>query len=283
MTRLAELWRWRARIALAGLICLAVALTTWAFVIEPSRLVLHETRITLPHGPTVLKGLRVAVISDLHAGSPYITLGKIHQIVQKTNAARPDLILLPGDFIEGVFVGRIVEPEAIAAVLAGLRAPLGVFATLGNHDWWFNGPRVRKALEHAGIKDLENEAVRVDRDGEAIWIAGIGDKWTGSPDIAATLARIEEGAAVIAFTHNPDIFPSIPARVALTIAGHTHGGQVVLPIIGRPIVPSEFGQRYAVGHIVESARHLFVSSGVGTSILPVRFGVPPEISLLTIN
>jgi predicted MPP superfamily phosphohydrolase len=105
----------------------------------------------------------------------------------------------------------------------------------------------------------------------------------GNPDIASALARVDDSAPIIAFTHNPDIFPSIPAKVALTIAGHTHGGQVAFPVAGRPIVPSDFGERYAAGHIVEDSRHLFVTSGIGTSILPVRFRVPPEISLLTIN
>jgi predicted MPP superfamily phosphohydrolase len=88
---------------------------------------------------------------------------------------------------------------------------------------------------------------------------------------------------VLAFTHNPDVFPQVPHRVALTIAGHTHGGQVALPFVGRPVVPSKYGQRYAIGHVVEDARHLFVSPGIGTSVVPVRFQVPPEISVLTLR
>lgn len=276
--------RSRAKIILFALLCCVAFLALWAFVIEPSRLVLRETPITLQSWPASFKGLRIAVISDLHAGSPYITLDKIHQIVETTNAAQPDLILLPGDFvIHGVLGGTFMEPEVIASALKGLRARFGVFATLGNHDWWYNGPRVKKALETAGVTVLENDAAAIERDGAAIWIAGIGDKWEGNPDIASALARVDDSAPVIAFTHNPDIFPSIPARVALTIAGHTHGGQVALPIIGRPVVPSEFGERYAAGHIVEGSKHLFVTTGVGASILPVRFRVPPEISLLTIN
>jgi predicted MPP superfamily phosphohydrolase len=276
--------RSRAKIILLALLCCLVFLAIWAFVIEPSRLVLRETRITEPSWPASLRGLRIAVISDLHAGSPYITLDKIHQIVAATNAAQPDLILLPGDFvIQGVKGGSFMEPEAIASALKGLRARFGVFATLGNHDWWYNGPRVKKAFETVGVTVLENDATMIDRDGAAIWVAGIGDKWEGNPDIASALAKVGDSAPVIAFTHNPDIFPSIPATVALTIAGHTHGGQVALPIIGRPIVPSDFGQRYAAGHIIEGPKHLFVTTGVGSSILPVRFRVPPEISLLTLN
>lgn len=277
-------WRSRAKIILLALLCCLAFLALWAFVIEPSRLVLRETPITLPSWPANLKGLRIAVISDLHAGSPFITLDKIHLIVEMTNGARPDLILLPGDFvIQGVPGGKFMEPEVMASALKGLRARFGVFATLGNHDWWYNARRVRKSLENAGITVLENDAVMIERDSAAIWVVGIGDKWEGKPDIASALARVNDSAPIIALTHNPDIFPSIPAKVALSIAGHTHGGQVALPIIGRPIVPSDFGERYAAGHIIEGSKHLFVTTGVGTSILPVRFRVPPEISLLTID
>ena len=276
--------RSRAKIILLALLCCLAFLALWAFVIEPSRLVLRETRITLPSWPANFKGLRVAVISDLHAGSPFITPDKIQRVVGMTTAARPDLILLPGDFvIQGVMGGKFMEPEVMASALNGLRARFGVFATLGNHDWWYNGQRVKKSLENAGITVLENDAAMIERDGAAIWVVGIGDKWEGKPDIASALARVGVDAPIIALTHNPDIFPSIPAKVALTIAGHTHGGQVAFPIIGRPIVPSEFGERYAAGHIVEGSKQLFVTTGVGTSILPVRFRVPPEISLLTIN
>jgi predicted MPP superfamily phosphohydrolase len=267
-----------------ALLCCLAFLALWAFVVEPSRLVLRETQITLPSWPASFKGLRIAVISDLHAGSPFITLEKIHQIVETTNAARPDLILLPGDFVtQGVKGGNFIGPEVFAPALKALRARFGVFATLGNHDWWYNGQRVKKSLENAGLTVLENDAAMIERDGAAIWVVGIGDKLEGNPDIASALAKVGAGAPVIALTHNPDIFPSIPARVALTIAGHTHGGQVALPIVGRPIVPSAFGERYAAGHIVEGSKHLFVTTGVGTSILPVRFRVPPEISLLTID
>ncbi len=276
--------RSRAKLIWRATLCLLAFLAIWAFVIEPSRLILRETRIDLPAWPAGFKGLRIAVISDLHAGAPYIKLDKIHRVVEMTNAARPDLILLPGDFvIQDVIGGSFMEPEIMASALSGFRARFGTFATLGNHDWWYNGSRVKKALESAGITVLENDAAKIESDGALIWVVGIGDKWEGKPNIGSALARVDGGAPIIAFTHNPDIFPSIPAKVTLTVSGHTHGGQVALPILGRLIVPSEFGERYAIGHIVEGPKHLFVTSGIGTSILPVRFRVPPEISLLTIN
>src|SRR5207247_3160243 len=140
---------------------------------------------------------------------------------------------------------------------------------LGNHDWWYDGPRVRRALEGAGIPVLENAALRLERQGAPFWLVG-------------PMRDIPADEPIVVLTHSPDVFPRVPARVALTLAGHTHGGQVALPILGRLIVPSRFGQRYAIGHVEEDGRHLFVTPGVGTSIIPVRFGVPPGISLLTL-
>jgi hypothetical protein len=163
-----------------------------------------------------------------------------------------------------------------------LRPPLGTFAVLGNHDWWNDGERITKALRQAGLSVLENESRRIERGGKSFWVAGVADMWTRQPDIAGSLAQVLKDDPVILITHNPDIFPEVPPRVSLTLAGHTHGGQVNFPLVGRPIVPSNFGQRYASGHVVEGGRHLFVSDGIGTSIIPVRFRVPPQIVILTL-
>jgi hypothetical protein len=266
-----------------GLFVCLLSLGLWAFVIEPSRLVVRETKIALRPSAHSLKGLRIAAISDLHVGPPHITLNQLRRIVEMINATDPDLILIAGDFVENALGLWPAEPESIASELKGLKAHFGVFSALGNHDWWYNGNRVRLALEGSGIRVLENDVAKIERNGAAIWVVGFGDLWEGFPNIAKTLAKVSDDAPVIAITHNPDLFPQIPARVALTIAGHTHGGQVALPLIGRPIVPSHFGQRYAIGHIVEGGRSLFVTPGIGTSIIPVRFRVTPEISLLTIS
>jgi predicted MPP superfamily phosphohydrolase len=171
----------------------------------------------------------------------------------------------------------------IAVEMGKLRAPLGTIAVLGNHDWWNDGERITRALRQAGLTVLENEARRIEYGGKSFWVAGVADMWTRKPDIAGSLAQVNSDDPVILITHNPDIFPDVPPRVSLTLAGHTHGGQVNLPFIGRPIVPSNFGQRYASGHVVEDGRHLFVSDGIGTSIIPVRFRVPPEIVILTLR
>jgi predicted MPP superfamily phosphohydrolase len=257
-----------------------IGVLLYGFVIEPMRLVMRKTTITLPAWPVEFRDLRVTVFSDLHVGPPHITLARLRSIVEKANATEADLILMPGDFVETPLGWRMAEPEAIAAELKRLRAKAGVFATLGNHDWWYDSKRVRQALEKEGIRVLDNQAVKIERQGKTFWLAGFADAWAGHPNVEETLRQITDDTPVIAFTHNPQIFPRIPARVALTIAGHTHGGQIWLPFIGRPVIK---GWPYPIGHIIEGGRHLFVTPGIGTSICPVRFGVPPEISLLTIE
>lgn len=255
----------------------------WTFFIEPNRLVVNEETIQIENWPASADKIRIAILSDLHVGSAYIDEAKLQLIVSKVNQAQPDLIVLLGDFIADGRGNIRVEPETIAENLKGLRAPLGVFAVLGNHDWWYNGERVSRALEGVQIRVLENDVARIEQNNQTIWLAGLGDMWTSQPDVNGTLAKIVDASPIIVLTHNPDVFPQIPSSVALTLAGHTHGGQVCLPLIGRPQVPSDFGQRYAAGHIEENNRHLFVTTGIGTSIYPVRFRVPPEIVILTVT
>ena len=268
--------------ALASLGTLGLGL--WAFWLEPASLHNQNYEIRLPNWPAECDGLRIAVLADLHVGSPFNGLDKLDGIVDLTVKAKPDLILLAGDYgSRGVLGGTRVLPEEIAKGLSRLAAPLGVFAVLGNHDWWEGAPRIERALESAGIRVLEDASVAVKRDGCAIQLAGLSDLWEGPHNYRAALAKIPRGTPILAFTHNPDAFPEISKPVDLMIAAHTHGGQVYLPGLGRPIVPSKYGQRYAAGHIVENGRHLFVSPGLGTSIIPVRFLVPPEVSLLTIR
>jgi len=271
----------RNRLLLAIAFVVVMVLTVWGFVIEPNRLVVNEVSLPITEVDARFGNLKVALISDLHVGSPWVDLKKLHDVVAKTNAVKPDLILLAGDFVaESVIGGHFLDAESIAAELGNLSAPLGTFAVLGNHDWVYDGKRVTTALTSVGIHVIENGAVRINRDGKHIWLLGIADAWTRKPDFSKALADVTDDAPVMAFTHNPDIFPNAPQRVLLMLAGHTHGGQVNLPFVGRLVVPSKYNQRYAIGHVIENGRHLYVSPGVGTSIFPVRFRVPPEITVL---
>lgn len=270
----------KLRTAILVLSAAAFLLAGWAFYYEPSKLEIYRYEISLSTWPVELDGFEIALLSDFHVGSPYYDLGKLEDVVERVNAEAPDLVLLAGDYvIHGVLGGDFVPPEDLAPVLGELKARCGVYAVLGNHDWWLDGPRVERALEGSGIAVLDDEAVRVD----GFWLVGLGDFWEDPPDVASALERVEGEDPVIAFTHNPDVFPELPTRVTLTLAGHTHGGQVRFPIVGAPVVPSQYGNRYAEGHIVESGRHLFVTSGLGTSIIPVRFRVPPEVAMVRLT
>jgi uncharacterized protein len=264
------------RRAAVTILAFGLLLALWAFWWEPRCLVVRESTVVLPCWRG--KPIRVAVASDLHIGSPYTGVEKLERLVREINAQRPDMVLLLGDFvIQGVAGGSFVPPETIAAKLRALDAP--AYAVLGNHDWWLDAPRVERAFSEAGIVMLEDAAVPL----KDFWLVGISDFMEGKHDVAKALSRVSDDRPAIAITHNPDVFPGIPNRVCLTLAGHTHGGQVAIPFVGRPIVPSRYGERYAIGHIHEHGRQLFVTAGVGTSIIPVRFRVPPELVILQIR
>jgi uncharacterized protein len=268
---------------------------------------------TPPGWPPGLK-LKLALLADLHVCDPWMSLDRVAGIVDQTNALAPDAVLLLGDFVAGYRMGKFSRPIAAgdwARVLAQLKAPFGTHAVLGNHDWWDEvdvqrrraGPvRAGLALEKAGIPVLENKAVRFEKNGQPFWIAGLGDQWafwpkpedyptfkrlgkidyTGVDDLPATLGQVTDDAPVILMAHEPDIFTKVPARVSLTVSGHTHGGQVRL--LGySPIVPSRYKNRFAYGHIIEEDRHLIVSGGLGCSGMPLRFGAPPEIVVVELG
>jgi predicted MPP superfamily phosphohydrolase len=271
------------KLSAPGLACVVV-LGLWAFWLEPASLHNANYEISLPAWPAACDGIRVAVLADLHVGSPFNGIDKLERIVDLTLTAKPDLILLVGDYvIHGVLGGKFIQPEIVVRVLGRLAAPLGVFAVLGNHDRWHNTREIENAFETVGIPVLEDAAVTVVSGQCKFSLVGLSDFWTGPREYGAVFAKLPRGAPALAFTHNPDVFPMIPQTVNLTFAGHTHGGQVYFPVLGSLIVPSRYGQRYAAGHIVEEGRHLFVSPGLGTSILPVRFLVPPEVSVVTIR
>ncbi len=273
-----------------------VGFSSYAFAYEPRfRLVVTPYRVRPPGWPAGGRALRISVIADIHACDPWMPLSRVEEIVAVSNDLKPDVVVLLGDFVAGLrhFRTDLVPPAQWGRALSRLQAPLGTHAILGNHDWWSDVAAVRGALSSHGIAVMENDAVllRPD-DGPPFWLAGLGDqlahplghgRFRGVDDLAGTLARVDADAPVILAAHEPDIFARMPERVSLTLAGHTHGGQVALPFVGRMIVPSAYGDRYAYGHVVENGRHLIVSGGLGCSMIPVRFGVPPEIVMVEVG
>ncbi|MEM6638191.1 MAG: metallophosphoesterase [Pseudomonadota bacterium] len=293
----------------------AAALGSYAFAVEP----LWRLRVTKyelqPQSWTRGLRLKVAVLADFHACNPWMTTARIQQIVARTNAQRPDLILLVGDYSAGIssrFVTSHVHSSEWAPILSRLEAPLGRYAVLGNHDWWEDttaqkrghGPTFgQRALEKAGLPVLENSVVPLTHNGMPFWVAGLGDQlallprreygrsaWQGVDDLSATLKSANDGAPILLMAHEPDVFPQViksDVPVAVTLSGHTHGGQFRL--FGHsPVVPSRYGNRYAYGHVTEPREQggigdLIVSGGLGCSIVPLRFGVPPEIVILELS
>jgi predicted MPP superfamily phosphohydrolase len=279
---------------LPGLIALTAVTSVYlgirAFVTDPDSLVTVEYALDLTAWPASLDGFRIAAIGDVHGGAPYIDERKLEELARRITLARPDLIVWLGDYvIQEVVGGTFMEPERIAEILSRAEAPYGHIAILGNHDRWLASERVETAFLGKDIPFARWSARVITVKGVRVHLYGLDD-FELSANYWPTFNRAAEGwkalpkeEPLILLSHNPDVLPFVPSFVTLTLAAHTHGGQVRLPFLGSPIVPSSFGQQYARGFITENGRHLFVNTGIGTSIIPVRFGVPPEISILTLR
>jgi predicted MPP superfamily phosphohydrolase len=244
--------------------------------------VVRREERTLPRWPAALDGLRVGVLSDLHAGMPHVGLDAVARAADALAAEEPELVCLLGDFIDrrAVFARPVAAPAVIARLEPLLAAPRGVFAVLGNHDWYAGARQIADALEDLGVTVLEDSAAPV---GDGLWVAGVGDYRVRGARVDRALMPVPDDAPVLLLSHDPDAFPAVPERVSLTLSGHTHGGQVAIPGLRRPFVPSRYGERYVHGRVVEAGRHLEVSSGIGTSGLPVRLLRPPEVVKLTLR
>lgn len=283
----------RTSIGLTGLVGVAGSGTAAYAAMEAANgLSITDYQLT-PPGWRAGHRLTIAVVADLHAGGPNMGIARVRQVVDAANALSCDLTVLLGDyFATHRFITEHVTPPQWAAELARLRAPLGVYSILGNHDWWHNITGARSALEQVRIPIMENDAVLIGEPARRFWLAGLGDqlayklgrgRFRGVDDLPGTLNKITTDDPVILLAHEPDIFTEVPSRVSLTLSGHTHGGQIRPPLVPPFWAPSEYGARFAYGHVVEQGRHLIVSGGLGTSIVPMRLGMPPEIVRVTLG
>jgi predicted MPP superfamily phosphohydrolase len=287
--------RVRSLILVTFTAALAVVLA-YGFFIEPRRLVINAQELPVQGLDPAFDGLKIAAIGDIHGGTNYVTEERLREIVRLTNEQHPDLIVLLGDYVgHDPGISRITMPmRTVAEGLAGFQAPYGVFAVLGNHDGWYGDSTVAAELRRVGIKVLQNEVASLDINGKPLRILGLKDHMELAPrwyKMSADVKQILEGSdgQIIVLEHSPDVVPQltgdelISPDLKLVLAAHTHGGQVWLPLIGSPIVPSSYGQKYRAGHIRDRDVDIFVTTGIGTSMLPFRFLVPPEIAILTLR
>jgi predicted MPP superfamily phosphohydrolase len=235
--------------------------------------------LPLPRLPHVFDGLRVAFLTDIHHG-PFTSLNYVRSVVRTALALQPDLIVLGGDY--SLKDRKYIRP--CFDVLAALKAPLGVFGVLGDHDYWHGLEDTRAGFAAAEITELTNRGVWLERGGYRLRLAGVDDLWYGKVDVKGALAEATAGDACLLVSHNPDVAERLrDPRVGLMLSGHTHGGQVVLPNGSAPFVPSHYGQKYLRGVCQAPATTVYVSRGLGCTSVPVRFGSRPELTLITLT
>lgn len=274
-------WRRLAR-RLAGMLAAFIAIASviaWHDTMRDPEVL--TTRLELPAFPPDQPPLRLLLLTDLHVAGPDMPPERLAHIIALANAQHPDLVLLAGDFISDRRLAshHYTYHEAMAP-LAAIRAPLGTVAVLGNHDHWRDAARGRAELTRLGVTVLANSAVRRG----PLAIAGIDDDFSGHADALNTIALARQlGGVPLALSHSPDVFPQVPSDVPLTLAGHTHCGQVRYPWGGTPATMSRYGDRYACGLIRENDHTLIVSAGLGTSVLPFRFFSHPDMWVITLG
>jgi predicted MPP superfamily phosphohydrolase len=246
--------------------------------------------IPLARLPAAWDGLTIVQLSDFHY-DPHLTVPPISKAIEITNRLQPDLIVLTGDFVTippfaKVFhnkkrSARVAEP--CAALLAQLSAPLGVFAVLGNHDAGSDPEFIVECLQANRIQVMRNSSVLLERQGKRLWLAGVDDVLEGNPDLDLTMKGIPSDEAVIALVHEPDYARRVAKRpVDLQLSGHTHGGQIVLPLVGPPYLPP-LGRRYPKGLYRVGSLTLYTNVGLGTIRIPVRLNCPSEVTLIRLR
>lgn len=265
------------RCAAASLVPASIAGAGYG-LFEATHLEVVRREIAVPKLPTAFDGTTVAFLADIHHG-PFTDLEFVAGVVRTTLALRPDLILLGGDY--SLRDGKFIRP--CFEVLAALRAPLGVFGVMGNHDYWHGPAETRAGFVRAGIGELTNRGAWLERAGYRVRLAGVDDLWTGRANVSAALEGTSREDACVLVSHNPDLVETLTdERVGLVLSGHTHGGQVLLPG-GAPFVPSRYGQKYLKGLVRGPLAQVYVSRGLGCSGLPVRYASRPELTLLTLK
>ncbi len=260
------------------LVLAALALASIGYRAATADPIVRRAYVSLPDWPAGAAPVTIALASDIHVGNAATDVRRVERVAEQIDALRPDLIVLAGDFVAGHERADAASAGEMVAGLRRLRAPLGVLAVAGNHDHWTNWAYVRGALEQGGVTVLANSAVRRG----PLAIGGVDDMVTRHAGVAATrTAMTAAGGARVMVSHSPDAAPQLEA--GLVLAGHTHCGQMAIPFYGPPVNVSRYSSRYLCGLVREGARTTIVTAGVGTSVLPLRLGVPPDLWLVRVG
>ncbi len=254
------------------LIIVILALAGYSYFIEPNQLEVNKYAVQ----DEQLKGIKIVFASDFHIKPNQAK--RLNKVVEMINEQNPDIVLSVGDFVNGHEENMTMPIVDIVKQLKNIKSKYGFYTVLGNHDWWIDGKGITDTLTSNGIKVLANSNTKVNINGKDIYIAGIEDKTTRTPEIYSALENTKN--PVILLTHSPDVFPKVPSEVNLTLSGHVHGGQVRLPLLGALIVPSDYGNKYSLGLVEEKDKKMIVTKGIGNSILNVRFNCVPEIVVI---
>jgi hypothetical protein len=246
--------------------------------------VVRRYNLTLPGWPRFSRQMRIAFLSDFHVGAHTGDVGRLAIIGKEAAAHAPDLVLFGGDYMNMQLIGRgRVPPQAIAGVLSQIARGRGCFAILGNHDYIYGKLEVTAALRDMGIAVLDHGRQPFTYQGHSIDVIGVPDAHVQWPEAKGLLPGLSRDKPAIVLTHDPAWFAEVPAGPFLTLAGHTHGGQIKLPGIGVLSNASRAPMRWTHGLVVEDGRHMIVTAGLGTSVLPLRVGVPPEFVIIDVS
>ncbi|MFQ5586203.1 MAG: metallophosphoesterase [Thermodesulfobacteriota bacterium] len=256
---------------------------------------LTRVRIEIANLPPQFRGLTIAHLSDFHS-SFIVSRGLIENAARLAMGERPNMIVLTGDFVSGStkFIASSVGDfnkkylDRCIDALGGLRAPMGIYGVLGNHDLWSGKEAARTICREFSrrldVVWLRNSNTPLEKEGQRINLLGVDDYWEGGSLIQASRG-LAPGTVKILLSHNPDINDDIELlkqEIDLVLSGHTHGGQVVLPLVGMLYIPSKFGEKYRAGLVSDGNRKTYITRGVGNLLFPFRFNCPPEVTLLTL-
>jgi hypothetical protein len=259
-------------------------------LIEPNRPRIVRQEIALRRWPARLDGFTIAQLSDFHY-DPYFSGHPLHAAIRLVNNLHPDLIVFTGDFVSVPLFNdteardrkAAFAAEPCARLLQQMQAPHGRWAVLGNHDCGTDPEVVTKAAQNQGIQVLVNQSVPIETNGARFWLGGVNDVITGNPDLDVTLDPVPGDEATVLLAHEPDFADHVARHpVDLQLSGHSHGGQVRIPLVG-PLYLPEMGRKYVWGRYAVGSLTLYTNPGLGTFGLPVRWNCPPEITLLTLR